>query len=329
MKNVLVAGAAGFLGSHLVKRHLDVEDNVWGVDDFCSSDPNSKHLKALLKNPRFSFIQADIVDDIFEANKRTIPKLDVIYNFACPASPPTYQAMPIHTMMTCVVGTGNLLQLAQQDDAIVVHASTSEVYGDPAMSPQPETYRGHVNSYGPRACYDEGKRAAESLCFDYLNTYNVDARMVRIFNTYGPHMDPHDGRVITNFVKQALLNNKLTIYGRGTQTRSFCYVDDLIDGIIKLASLPNNPKTPINLGNPIEYTMRDLATEVLDAVHGKERFSLGLHGNKMVSFEPLPVDDPVQRSPDIRLAKRVLDWEPKVGLTEGLTKMVDYMKSVL
>ena len=325
-KNVLVTGAAGFLGSHLVKKHLDLGDSVWGADDFSSSSPTSKHLTELEKHEKFSFIPSSINESPFRRWGYG-KKFDLIYNFACPASPPIYQSMPLHTMMTCVAGTANVLELAQHSKAIVVHASTSEVYGDPPSSPQDEEYFGNVNSYGPRSCYDEGKRAAEALCYDYLNSYEVDARLVRIFNTYGPNMDPHDGRVVTNFIKQALAGQKLTIYGDGMQTRSFCYVDDLIDGIYRMGQLRENPKTPINLGNPGEFTMKDLASAVIQLVHGPGHF-FDHSDNELYERRPLPQDDPMQRRPDITLARELLGWEPKVDLVQGLGRMIDYMKGL-
>ena len=318
MKRVLVTGAAGFLGSHLSARHIQMGDQVIGIDDFTSSSPMSKHLAALVREPNFSFIEASIYEDRFRKHDG-VKGCDLIYNFACPASPPRYQEMPIHTMMTCVVGTENVLSVAERDGAIVVHASTSEVYGDPIVSPQPETYRGQVNSYGPRACYDEGKRAAEALCYDFKNQHDVDARLVRIFNTYGPHMDPYDGRVVTNFIRQALANEPLTIYGDGTQTRSFCYVDDLIDGIIKMGQLPSNPGTPINLGNPTEFTMNQLANLVL---------SMTDRNIDSCVYRSLPTDDPLQRRPDITLAKQVLGWQPRITLEQGLGKTISYFRAL-
>jgi UDP-glucuronate decarboxylase len=246
--------------------------------------------------------------------------IDVIYNFACPASPPRYQSMPIETMMTCVIGTKNVLDLALEHNAVVVHASTSEVYGDPDVSPQPEKYRGLVNSFGPRACYDEGKRAAEALCYDYIHKFNLDVRIVRIFNTYGPNMDPDDGRVISNFINQALRGGPLTIYGDGSQTRSFCYVDDLVDGIVKLAAINNDQRLwsrPINLGNPDEFTIAELARMVT------ERYP-----DVKIVHRDLPADDPLQRKPDITTAKNVLVWEPRVQLSYGLDRTIEYFKKI-
>lgn len=251
-------------------------------------------------------------------------RLDVIYNFACPASPPRYQAMPVHTMMTCVVGTRNVLELAGRSGARVVHASTSEVYGDPDRSPQREDYRGCVNSYGPRACYDEGKRAAEALCFDYRSHDAVDARVVRIFNTYGPHMDPLDGRVVSNLVCQALRKERLTVNGDGTQTRSFCYVDDLVDGILAIGALPANPGAPVNLGNPHEFTINELARLVMYAVNNDRENTYGC-----IEHVALPVDDPTRRCPDITRARKLIGWEPRVQLRDGLASTVAYFRTVI
>lgn len=331
---VLVTGAAGFLGSHLMLHHLKRGDTVLGIDNFCSSEPNSDHanLIRLLCNTNGKhglLLDGDITENgdhglwgcFTEFESQGLGnRFDIIYNFACPASPPQYQEMPILTMMTCVAGTGAVLDMASKHKAVVVHASTSEVYGDPEHSPQRESYRGRVNSYGPRACYDEGKRAAEALCYDYLHTYEVDARMVRIFNTYGPHMDPNDGRVVSNFICQALRGEPMTVYGDGSQTRSFCYVDDLIRGIVAVGALPQNPKGPINLGNPNEFTVQELALAVAEKVYG---------GAGMVKYEKLPVDDPTQRCPDIGRAKELLDWEPRVQLSEGLDKTIEYFRGVV
>jgi UDP-glucuronate decarboxylase len=314
MKNILVTGAAGFLGSYLVEHHLNTGDKVYGVDNFCSSNANANHHRVLVDRDNYIFSRQDITSHTF-LNSHSQVSFDVIYNFACPASPPRYQEIPIETMMTCVEGTNNVLNLATKN-TVVVHASTSEVYGDPAIHPQPENYWGHVNSYGIRSCYDEGKRAAEALCFDHRNMKGIDVRLVRIFNTYGPRMDPYDGRVITNLVGQALRGETLTMYGDGQQTRSFCYVTDLIRGIISLSKLPTNPGTPINIGNPNEFTILELAKKIQGKLGGD------------VSFLPLPKDDPKQRRPDITLAKEVLQWQPIVNLDEGLDHMISYMRSL-
>jgi UDP-glucuronate decarboxylase len=316
---VLVTGAAGFLGSHIAQRHLDQGDYVVGVDDFSTSlGHNAPHVQKLCKHPNFKLVVGDICT--IRKGSFNNRKINRIYNFACPASPPKYQMMPVKTMMTCVEGTDNMLQIAGEHGAVLVHASTSEIYGDPTVSPQPETYKGNVNSYGPRACYDEGKRAAEALCFDHLNSFGTDARMVRIFNTYGEHMDPDDGRVVTNLVKQALRNEPLTVYGKGDQTRSFCYVSDLIDAIVKMGDLPQNPKTPINIGNPMEFTILELAQTLLITLP---------NSSSRIEFCQLPVDDPTQRRPNIDLARTILNWSPEVTLEEGLMKMIHYMKPLV
>lgn len=333
---VLVTGAAGFIGSHLMLHHLGMGDEVMGVDNYCSSNRSSEHVQTIretcLSAGRGKLMTGDISESGIPGLRWCIEEFnvefgykpfDIIYNFACPASPPIYQSIPVETMMTCVVGTAKVLDVARAQGSIVVHASTSEVYGDPSVTPQTESYLGNVNSYGPRSCYDEGKRAAEALCFDYLNKHEVDARMVRIFNTYGPHMDPDDGRVVTNFMKQAIKNEKLTMYGDGQQTRSFCYIDDLVRGITKLASLKENPRAPINLGNPTEFTMMDLAFQVLRLVNE------GKQVPNAIKYEPLPKDDPTQRRPSIELARKFLGWEPKVSLEEGLQKMFPYMVNAL
>lgn len=309
-RKILITGAAGFLGSHLVDHHLSCGDYVYGIDNFFSSDKKSSHHRKLINNKNYNFIETDI------CNLSNLSKqyFDKIYNFACPASPPKYQSMPIETLLTCTVGTNNVISLAQPG-TIVVHASTSEVYGDPNVSPQSEQYRGSVNSYGPRACYDEGKRAAEALCYDYKNKFDIDVRLVRIFNTYGPHMDMFDGRVITNFIQQALSNRILTVYGSGNQTRSFCYVTDLIKGIVSLGELDKNPLTPINLGNPTEFTILELAKKI------QQKFDCE------IAFKTLPTDDPQQRKPDITLARELLFWRPQVDLEEGLNKTIQYFEA--
>jgi len=316
MRHILITGSAGFLGSHLVLHHVSQGDRVYGVDNYSSSKPLSPHHRKIIKEcgDKYLFSVADISNPEFPRLFKDI-SLDVIYNFACPASPPRYQNIPIETMMTCVAGTRNVLATARHKTT-VVHASTSEVYGDPQVSPQTETYRGQVNSYGPRSCYDEGKRAAEALCYDYRHKHGIDARLVRIFNTYGPHMDIEDGRVVTNFIGQALRGESLTIYGDGLQTRSFCYVDDLIRGITALAQLPENPGTPVNVGNPNEFTIEELALKIQK-----------IFGSK-IENRPLPVDDPMQRRPDISVAKKLFNWEPVVQLDEGLYKTIEYFKSI-
>jgi len=319
---ILVTGGAGFLGSHIVLRHLAAGDDVLCVDDFSTAmgspfiRPSPHFQRMLAYAGRFMLMRSDISSHSMLAELADWGG-DVIYNFACPASPPRYQATPVETMMTCVAGTHNMLQVALRTGAVVVHASTSEVYGDPDVNPQGESYRGRVNPYGPRACYDEGKRAAEALCYDFRHKHGVDARLVRIFNTYGPHMDPHDGRVVSNLIRQALRGEDLTVYGDGSQTRSFCYVDDLVSGITALGALPSNPGTPINVGNPDEFTVLDLAREVRARLGGR------------IVFRDLPVDDPTQRRPDISLAKQLLGWEPRITLQEGLDRTIEYFRGVI
>ena len=313
-KKVLITGSAGFLGSHLVEHHLSIGDVVHGVDNFSSSNKSSNHHKKLVSNSNYFFVKCDISSQEFVGKSKNL-EFDIIYNFACPASPPRYQEIPVETMMTCVTGTKNVISIAKKN-TVVVHASTSEVYGDPEISPQKESYRGSVNPYGPRSCYDEGKRAAEALCYDYRNKYDIDVRLVRIFNTYGPQMDIKDGRVVTNFIGQALKGKPLTVYGDGSQTRSFCYVSDLIRGITTLSSIGSNPGGPINIGNPNEFTVLDLAKKV------KDRFG------SQIEFKPLPVDDPLQRKPDISLAEKLLSWQPVVQLDEGLDKTIEYFRSI-
>lgn len=306
---VIVAGAAGFLGSHLVERLLNRGDEVWGIDNLSTGRmENLAHLKHRLWRGIF---KADIVSPYVE-----LPPCDLLFNFACPASPPAYQKDPIHTMMTCVVGTKNMLEHAEACKAIFVQASTSEIYGDPWSTPQSEEYRGNVNSFGPRACYDEGKRAAESLCYDF-NQRGVRVKVARIFNTYGPRMDPNDGRVVSNFIVQALRRQPLTIYGDGQQTRSFCYVDDLIEGFMRLSETDDAFTGPINLGNPEEFTVYELAYKIIVRLGGD------------ITKRPLPIDDPKQRCPNIDLARSVLDWWPGIKLEEGLDRTIEYFKGVV
>lgn len=309
-KKVLVAGCAGFLGSNLVDRLLNQGATVYGIDNF--STGSRANLISAANSHAFTFIEGDIVVPLkIEA--------DVIFNLACPASPPHYQRDPIQTLKTSVIGTLNLLELATINRATMVHASTSEVYGDPSEHPQRESYWGNVNPIGVRACYDEGKRAAETLCFDFRRTQRTDVRVVRIFNTYGPRMSAEDGRVVSNFIVQCLRGEPLTIYGDGTQTRSFCYVDDLLEGLVRMASIKSPPDGPINLGNPGEFTVAELAAIVKKIV--------GV--NNPVRFQGLPSDDPKQRRPDIARAFEFLDWSPNVNLEEGLRKTVDYFRTCL
>ncbi|MBI3884468.1 MAG: SDR family oxidoreductase [Opitutae bacterium] len=304
---ILVTGGAGFLGSHLCARLLADGHEVVCLDNlFTGAKAN---IAALRGNPNFEFVRHDIIDPFKY-------EVDQIYNLACPASPPHYQYNPIKTIKTSVMGAINCLGLAKRTRARVFQASTSEVYGDPQVHPQPESYWGHVNPIGRRSCYDEGKRCAETLFFDYHRENKVDIRVVRIFNTYGPHMDPHDGRVVSNFIVQALKGEPLAIYGDGTQTRSFCYVDDLIEGFVRMM---NQTATvgPVNLGNPGEFTMLELAQQVLKITKSKSK----------IVHQPLPADDPKQRRPDITLAKKYLKWEPAVPLADGLKRTVAYFKT--
>jgi UDP-glucuronate decarboxylase len=304
----LVTGAAGFLGSHLSARLLADGHEVVGLDNLHSGQ--QANIDWLSAHPRFRFVRHDVVKPY------DIP-CDLVCNLACPASPPHYQADPVYTSKIAFLGTLHALENAQRHKAGLLQASTSEIYGDPLVHPQPESYQGNVNTLGPRACYDEGKRIGETLCADFTRLGRVDARLVRIFNTYGPQMRGDDGRVVTNFIAQALAGQALTIYGEGDQTRSFCYVDDLIEGIVRVFALPSNPG-PINLGNPVEFTMLELAAEV-------QR----LTGSQLpLVRRPLPADDPKQRQPDITKARRLLGWEPKVPLAAGLARTIDYFRAL-
>jgi UDP-glucuronate decarboxylase len=309
----LVCGGAGFVGSHLCDALLSQGARVICVDSFITGAESN--IRPLRNNPNFRLIRQDICD--LDGVDEPVGQ---IYNLACAASPPQYQADPIHTMMTCVKGTANLLQLAELHGATFLQASTSEVYGDPEQHPQREDYRGNVSCIGPRACYDEGKRAAEALCFDMLRAGRADARVARIFNTYGPRMQPRDGRIVSNLIVQALSNEPLTIYGDGRQTRSFCYVSDLVDGLIALMNVKRNPQAPVNLGNPGEFAILDLAAMVLAMAPGSR---------SRIIHKPLPVDDPQRRRPDISRAKTLLDWSPEVPLAIGLRKTVDWFAAVL
>ncbi|GLQ55318.1 UDP-glucuronic acid decarboxylase family protein [Devosia nitrariae] len=311
-KTILVAGGAGFVGSHLCDALIGQGHSVICLDSFITG--RTENILPLENHPRFETVEHDICAPIHIDRP-----LDEIYNLACPASPPHYQADPIHTMMTSVAGTGQLLRLAERHGARFLQASTSEVYGDPEEHPQRESYWGHVNCTGPRACYDEGKRAAEALCFDKLRAGHVDVRVARIFNTYGPRMRADDGRIVSNLIVQALGGAPLTIYGDGTQTRSFCYVSDLVDGLIALMNVLPNPQMPVNLGNPGEFTVAGLAEMVIAMVPTTSR----------IVHEPLPVDDPRRRRPDIARAKAVLGWEPRVPLAEGLSRTVAWFAQSL
>ena len=307
---VLVTGGAGFLGSHLCDRLVKDGNDVICVDNlFTGSKDNIRHL---LGNPYFEFIRHDMTNPIYV-------ECEQIYNLACPASPKWYQKDPIYTFKTSVYGAMNCLGLAKRTGARILQASTSEVYGDPEVHPQPESYRGCVNTIGVRSCYDEGKRAAETIFFDYHRKHNVDIKIMRIFNTYGPRMDIGDGRVVSNFIVQALKGENITIYGDGSQTRSFCYVDDLIDGMVKLMNSAKGFTGPVNLGNPDEFTIKNLAEFVIKMTKS----------NSKIIYEPLPSDDPTQRKPVIELAKKELQWEPRVNLEEGIEKTIEYFKEKL
>jgi len=305
VKKILITGGAGFIGSHLCERLLNEGNEVICLDNFFTgSKDNVKHL---LSNPYFEVIRHDIEEPI-------LLEVDEIYNLASPASPIHYQKDPVKTVKTNVMGAINVLEIAKNTGAKILQASTSEVYGDPQIHPQVEEYRGNVNPIGPRACYDEGKRCAETLFFDYHREYGVDIRVVRIFNTYGPRMALNDGRVISNFIVQALQNKDITIYGDGTQTRSFCYVDDLVDGMIKMMN--SNLTGPINIGNPEEYSILDIAKKIIELTNSKSK----------IVFKELPQDDPKQRQPDITKAKKYLNWEPKIDLQKGLIKTIEYFR---
>lgn len=311
--NILVAGGAGFLGSNFCRLLLSKGHNVWAVDNLITSD--SENLDAIKNDPRFVFLQADIIKSDFVGQLGQV-KFDVIYHLASPASPPKYQKYPVETLEVNSIGTKNLLEIALRDSAKFIYASTSEVYGDPSVHPQTEGYWGNVNSFGPRSCYDEAKRFGEAMCYTYLTKYNVDVRLVRIFNTYGPNMDPDDGRVVSNFVTQALRGDKMTIYGDGSQTRSFCYVDDLIRGFYLMMEKPVKGEV-INLGNPTEFTMLELAQKV-QSILGRELEIIN---------ESLPQDDPKQRRPDISKAIRLLGWQPEINLEHGLVSTIEYFKN--
>ncbi|MFA6190732.1 MAG: UDP-glucuronic acid decarboxylase family protein [Sulfurimonas sp.] len=309
-KRILVTGGAGFLGSHLCERLLNEGNEVICLDNFFTGD--KKNIEHLLNNHYFELIRHDVTFPISL-------EVDEIYNLACPASPPHYQFDPVQTTKTSVIGAINMLDLAKKCKAKILQASTSEVYGDPEVHPQPESYRGSVSTTGIRACYDEGKRCAETLFFDYYRQYGVKIKVMRIFNTYGPNMNPYDGRVVSNFIVQALKGEDITMYGDGTQSRSFCYVDDLIDGMIKLMNSKDEFTGPVNIGNPVEFTMLELAEKVINLTGSK---------SKMI-FQPLPQDDPLQRQPIIDLAKAELNWEPHVKLEDGLKKSIEYFKSII
>lgn len=310
MPKVLITGGAGFIGSHLCKRLLEQGETVVCLDNFFTG--RRENIEPLLLNKNFQLLEHDVTKSI-------ALQIDQIYNLACPASPVHYQYNPVETVKTNVMGMLNMLELARTNQARVLQASTSEVYGDPVEHPQRETYWGNVNPIGVRSCYDEGKRVAETLCLDFHRQYNVDVRLVRIFNTYGPNMRPDDGRVVSNFIVQALKNQDLTIYGDGRQTRSFQYVDDLVEGLIKMMARPDFIG-PVNIGNPGEFTIKELAEKILKLI--PESVS-------RIIFKPLPSDDPRQRCPDISLAQEKLHWSPTVGLDEGLIKTIGYFRNTI
>lgn len=309
-KTILVTGGAGFLGSHLCERLLNIKHEVICVDNCFTG--NKENIYHLIDNPRFEFMRHDITFPLYV-------EVDEIYNLACPASPIHYQFDPVQTTKTSVHGAINMLGLAKRVKAKIFQASTSEVYGDPAVHPQTESYWGNVNPIGPRACYDEGKRCAETLFFDYYRQHKLHIKVARIFNTYGPRMYMNDGRVVSNFIVQALQNKPITIYGDGSQTRSFCYVDDMIEGFVRLMDTSEDFTGPINLGNPNEFTIRELAEQVLDLTGSKSK----------LEFKELPGDDPKQRKPNISLAHSEISWEPKIEIKEGLIKTIVYFEKIL
>lgn len=308
-RRVMVTGGAGFLGSHLCERLLKDGCDVLCVDNFYSGTRDN--VSHLIGNPHFELMRHDVTFPIYV-------EVDEIYNLACPASPIHYQWDPVQTTKTSVHGAINMLGLAKRTKAKILQASTSEVYGDPEVHPQPESYWGHVNPIGIRSCYDEGKRCAETLFFDYHRQHNLQIKVARIFNTYGPRMHPQDGRVVSNFIVQALSGEDITIYGDGSQTRSFCYVDDLIDAFVRLMATPEDFTGPVNLGNPIEFTILELANEVIRMTNSTSK----------IIFEKLPLDDPKQRKPDINLAKKSLGWNPQINLSDGLINTIEYFKNL-
>jgi UDP-glucuronate decarboxylase len=309
-KRILVTGGAGFLGSHLCEQLLDNGHEVLCVDNFFSS--TRSNITHLLGNTHMELMRHDVTFPLYV-------EVDEIFNLACPASPIHYQFDPVQTTKTSVIGAINMLGLAKRVKAKILQTSTSEIYGDPTVHPQTEEYWGNVNPIGRRSCYDEGKRCAETLFFDYRRQHNMPIKVVRIFNTYGPRMSPNDGRVVSNFIVQALRGNQITIYGDGTQTRSFCYVNDLIEAIVRMMETPLDVTGPINIGNPHEFTIRELAELIIEMTGTKSK----------IRFEPLPSDDPRQRQPDISVAKSLLKWEPKTQLREGLTNTIDYFENIL
>ena len=310
MNRILVTGGAGFLGSHLCERLLNEGNDVICVDNLFTGSKDN--IRKLIGNPYFEFIRHDVTEPLYV-------EVDQIYNLACPASPPHYQYNPIKTAKTSVYGAMNMLGLAKRTHARILQASTSEVYGNPEVHPQPESYRGNVNPIGIRSCYDEGKRMAETLFFDYHRQHDVDIKVIRIFNTYGPRMNQNDGRVVSNFIVQALKGEDITIYGDGSQTRSFCYVDDMIEGMIRMMNSRDGFTGPVNLGNPGEFTMKQLADIVIELTHSSSK----------IVYMPLPSDDPTQRKPIIDLARKELAWQPTIKLEDGLEKTIEYFKTVI
>ena len=310
MKKILVTGGAGFIGSNLIGKLIKEENEIICVDNLYTG--SKKNIYTFLDKPNFTFIVHDVTFPLYL-------EVDEIYHLACPASPVHYQRNPVQTTKTCVMGTINMLGLAKRTKAKLLQASTSEIYGDPEKHPQTEDYWGNVNPIGERACYDEGKRCAETLCMDYIRQYDLDVKIVRIFNTYGPNMDMNDGRVVSNFIIQALQKNDITIYGEGTQTRSFCYVDDLINGLHAVMNNPDKYPEPLNVGNPKEFTIKDLAIKILQLTESKSK----------IIYKKLPTDDPKQRKPDIENIYMQTDWKPQIELQEGLIKTINYFKGEL
>ena len=307
MKKILVTGGAGFIGSHLCKKLVETGNDVLSIDNYFTG--TKRNISNLFKSHYFEALRHDICFPLYV-------EVDQIYNLACPASPIHYQHDPVQTTKTAVHGAINMLGLAKRINARILQASTSEIYGDPSMHPQTEDYWGNVNPIGPRSCYDEGKRCAETLFFDYHRQHKLDIKVVRIFNTYGPNMHPNDGRVVSNFIMQALTNRDITVYGNGEQTRSFCYIDDLVEGMLKMMGSGKENIGPINLGNPIEFKIIELAKLIIQLTDSKSK----------IINKDLPIDDPVRRKPDISLAKKILDWEPKTEVTDGLKETIDYFK---
>ena len=307
MKKILVTGGAGFIGSHLCKKLVETGNDVLSIDNYFTG--TKKNISNLFKSYNFEALRHDVCFPLYV-------EVDQIYNLACPASPIHYQHDPVQTTKTTVHGAINMLGLAKRINARILQASTSEIYGDPSMHPQTEEYWGNVNPIGPRSCYDEGKRCAETLFFDYYRQHKLDIKVVRIFNTYGPNMHPNDGRVVSNFIMQALTNRDITVYGNGEQTRSFCYIDDLIEGMLKMMDSGKENIGPINLGNPVEFKIIELAKLIIKLTNSKSK----------IINKDLPIDDPIRRKPDISLAKKFLDWDPKTEVTDGLKETIDYFK---